>query len=211
MTTNDTEDDGLIRFICPYCSMSFKKAIELQKTARINTILIKNHPEGKNCRPFIAFIDSFGKHRGSQKIDNVEEAASVNNQIIESSLKTINELEDMIRFYHLKLPRGKGRGFEHKVSNVTDRAVMSSQFYVLLVESLVQIVEDNVFGIVTIEKDNNFEGGLLVYGKYNGMIYSIFWRDQKSLQEKSLDDLRANANLTIEQLLDIYNLLEFFY
>ncbi len=210
MTTNDIEDDGLIRFICPYCSMSFKKAIELNKSARINTILIKNHPEGKDCRPFIAFIDSFGKHRGSQKIDNIEEA-SVNNQIIETSLKTINELEDMIRFYHLKLPRGKGRGFEHKVSNVTDRAVMSSQFYISLIEALGQIDEDNLFGIVSIEKDNNFEGGLLIYGKYNGMIYSIFWREQKSLNGKSLDDLRASANLTIEQLLDIYNLLDFFY
>ncbi|MFX1238819.1 MAG: hypothetical protein ACFFAS_08745 [Promethearchaeota archaeon] len=211
MTQNDKEDDGFIRFICPYCSISFKKAIEIQKSARINTILIKNHPDANDCPPFIAFVDSLGKHRGSQKIDNIEEVSSVNDQIIESSLKTIDELEDMIQFYHLKLPRGKGRGFEHKVSNVTDRAVMSSQFYILLIDSLAQINEENLFGIVTLEKDNNFEGGLLVYGKYNGMIYSIFWRNQKSLQGKSLDDIRASANLTIEQLLDIYDLLDLFY
>ena len=62
----------LIHFICPNCSLSFKKKIELKLMDNISTILIKSHPNGKDCPPFLAYIDAFGEHRGSQKVDSIE-------------------------------------------------------------------------------------------------------------------------------------------
>jgi hypothetical protein len=43
------------------------------------------------------------------------------------------------------------------------------------------------------------------------MIYTLFWKDQKAIQNQNMDELQANANLIIEQLLDIYDLMDFFF
>ena len=75
MTNSD--DATLINMICPYCKESFRRHVEYQKKSGLFTILIKNHSENAECPPFIAFIDNNGKHRGSQKIDNVEEKDSI--------------------------------------------------------------------------------------------------------------------------------------
>ena len=206
-----SEEKTLVNMICPYCKSSFRKHVEYQKTNGLFTILIKNHPEGVDCHPFIAFLDNNGRHRGSQKIDNIEEDISINNQLLENSRTRISELENIIRFYHLKVPRKGGMGFEHKVANVSDRAFMSSQFYLKLIEFLTDNKEINIFGIITVDDDSDFDGGLLIYGKYLGMVYTLFWKEQKSLQDKPLEDLKASANLTVEKLLDIYDLTDFFF
>jgi len=200
-----------IRIICPYCKVSFKQQVEHQKAAGLHTTLINNHPNGKDCPPFLIFIDANGKHRGSQKIDSIEHGYNINEQLLENARSQINELNEAIRFYHIKVPRGRGRGFENKVSNVTDRAIMSSRFYTILIDSLSDMQAENLFGAITLERDGNFEGGLLVYGKYFGMIYTLFWKDQKVIQNQNMDELQANANLIIEQLLDIYDLTDFFF
>ena len=137
---NSTEDTKLINMICPYCKESFRKQVEIQKKSGLFTVLIKNHSDNSTCPPFIAFIDNNGKHRGSQKIDNVEddEELSLNEQLLENARNRINELKDDIRFYHLKVPRKGGRGFEHKVASVSDRGFMSSKFYNLLVDFLTE-------------------------------------------------------------------------
>ncbi len=199
------------RVICPHCKMSFKKKVDIQKIDGLHATLISSHPNGENCPPFIAFIDSSGKHRGSQKIDSVEHGFTINEKIIENARNRINELKDALRFYHLKLPREKGRSFEQKISNVIDRPLMASRFYNILIESLMALQEENLFGVISMEKDTNFEGGLLVYGKYNGMIYTLFWKDQKFLKEQSLDEVQANVFLMVEKLLDIYDVTDLFY
>jgi len=208
-----TEDSSLINMICPYCKKSFRKHIEYQKKSGLFTILIKNHSDNSECPPFIAFIDNNGKHRGSQKIDNIEdeEDVSLNGQLLESAINRINELKDDIRFYHLKVPRKGGRGFEHKVASVSDRVFMSTKFYKSLIEFLTEYEEDNSFGAITIERDTVFEGGLLVYGKYLGMIYTMFWKDQRPLLSKPLDDLKAEANLTVEKLIELYDIMDLFF
>ncbi len=199
--------------ICPYCKESFRKQVDYQKKHGLFTILIKNHSDNSNCPPFIAFIDNNGKHRGSQKIDDIEaeEEASLNGQFLEAARNRINELKDDIRFYHLKVPRKGGRGFEHKVASVSDRSFMSSKLYQSLVDFLTIYEEDNTFGAISIERDTIFEGGLLVYGKYLGMIYTMFWKKQKPLFSKSLDDLKAEANLTIEKLIELYDIMDLFF
>ncbi len=209
MTT--TEELTPINFICPYCKISFKKQIELQKKENLFTILIKNHPNSDSCPPFIAFIDNNGRHRGSQKIDDIGKEISVNEQLLESSRNTINELEKTIRFYHLKMRKKDGRGFEHKIANVKDRVFMSSKIYQCLIDFLVETSNQSVFGILNFEGSDFFEAGNLIYGKYLGMIYSLFWKDQKVIPQKNVDDLKALANLTIEKLLDLYNLTDFFF
>jgi len=207
------EDSTLINMICPYCKESFRKHVEYEKKSGLFTILIKNHSNNSSCPPFIAFIDNNGKHRGSQKIDDVEadEEISLNDQFLENARNRINELKDDIRFYHLKVPRKGGRGFEHKVASVSDRPFMSSKFYLSLVDFLTEYEEDNTFGAISIERDSDFEGGLLVYGKYLGLIYIVFWKEQKSLLSKSLDDLKAEANLTIEKLIELYDIMDLFF
>lgn len=209
----NTEDSPLINMICPYCKESFRKHVEYQKKSGLFTILIKNHSDGSECPPFIAFIDNNGKHRGSQKIDNIEdeEEISLNEQFLESARNRINELKDDIRFYHLKVPRRGGRGFEHKVASVSDRNFMSSKFYKSLVGFLTEYEEDNTFGAITVERDTSFEGGLLVYGKYMGLIFTMFWKEQRSLLSKSLDDLKAEANLTVEKLIELYDIMDLFF
>ncbi|MEE9376812.1 MAG: hypothetical protein V3V33_02110 [Candidatus Lokiarchaeia archaeon] len=208
-----TEDATLINMICPYCKESFRKQVDYQKKQGLFTILIKNHSDNSNCPPFIAFIDNNGKHRGSQKIDDIEaeEEASLNGQFLEAARNRINELKDDIRFYHLKVPRKGGRGFEHKVASVSDRSFMSSKLYQSLIDFLTIYEEDNTFGAISIERDTIFEGGLLVYGKYLGMIYTMFWKEQKPLFSKSLDDLKAEANLTIEKLIELYDIMDLFF
>ena len=208
-----SEDSTLINMICPYCKESFRKQVDYQKKQGLFTVLIKNHSDDSECPPFIAFIDNNGKHRGSQKIDNIEdeEEVSLNEQLLESARNRINELKDDIRFYHLKVPRRGGRGFEHKVSSVSDRAFMSSKFYLSLVDFLTEYEEDNTFGAISIEKNSEFDGGLLVYGKYLGLIYTMFWKDQKPLLSKSLDDIKAEANLTVEKLIELYDIMDLFF
>ena len=210
---NSSEDSTLINMICPYCKESFRKHVEYEKKSGLFTILIKNHSDNSSCPPFIAFIDNNGKHRGSQKIDDVEadEEISLNDQLLENARNRINELKDDIRFYHLKVPRKGGRGFEHKVASVSDRAFLSSKFYLSLVDFLTEYEEDNTFGAISIERDSDFEGGLLVYGKYLGLIYTVFWKEQKSLLNKTLDDLKAEANLTIEKLIELYDIMDLFF
>ncbi|MFX1569150.1 MAG: hypothetical protein ACFFCV_12370 [Promethearchaeota archaeon] len=209
----DIEESNLINMICPYCKESFRKQVEYQKKQGLFTILIKNHSNGSECPPFIAFIDNNGKHRGSQKIDNIEdeENISLNEQLLEAARNRIDELKKDIRFYHLKVPRRGGRGFEHKVSSVSDRSFMSSKFYKLLIEFLTEYEEDNAFGAIIIERDTNFEGGTLIYGKYMGLIYTLFWKEQRPLMSKSLDDLKAEANLTIEKLIELYDIMDLFF
>jgi hypothetical protein len=199
--------------ICPYCKESFRRQVEYEKKSGLFTILIKNHSENTSCPPFIAFIDNNGKHRGSQKIDDIgsEEEISINEQLLENSRNRINELKNDIRFYHLKVPRKGGRGFEHKVSSVSDRSFMSSKFYISLVEFLSEYREDNTFGAISIERDTDFEGGILVYGKYLGLIYTLFWKEQKILIGKPLDDIKAEANLTVEKLIELYDIMDLFF
>ena len=88
---------------------------------------------------------------------------------------------------------------------------MSSKFYLSLVDFLTEYEEDNTFGAISIERDSDFEGGLLVYGKYLGLIYTVFWKEQKSLLNKTLDDLKAEANLTIEKLIELYDIMDLFF
>ncbi|MFX1313043.1 MAG: hypothetical protein ACFFHD_10565 [Promethearchaeota archaeon] len=201
----------IVNFICPYCKESFRKQIEYEKKTGLFSLLIRNHPNGENCPPFIAFIDNNGIHRGSQKIDNIEGDISQNEHLLEDARRKIDELDQTVRFYHLKVPRRGGRGFEHKVSNVQDRAFMSSKFYSQLIEFLTNSNIINTFGTINIDSDTDFEDGVIIYGKYLGMAYVIYWKDQKTLKSKNLEELKAHANLTVEKLLDIYDLIDFFF
>ncbi|MHA2282031.1 MAG: hypothetical protein ACXAC5_14405 [Promethearchaeota archaeon] len=207
----DTEETALVNMICPYCKESFRKQVEFQKKTGLFTILIKNHPNGNECPPFIAFIDNNGRHRGSQKIDNVDEGETINGQYLENARSSINELEETLRFYHLKVPRRGGRGFDHKVASVKDRTFMSSKFYTQLIEFLSENEDENSFGMITYEGDKQIESGLLIYGKYLGMIFTMFWKDQKTVQNKTLDEVKGYSNLTVEKLLDLYDLVDFFF
>lgn len=207
-----TEDSPLINMICPYCKESFRKQIDYEKKSGLFTVLIKNHSDNSSCPPFIAFIDNNGKHRGSQKIDDIgdEEEISLNEQLLETARNRINELKKDIRFFHLKVPRRAGRGFEHKVASVSDRSFLSSKFYSSLIEFLTEYDEENTFGAIAIDKNSDFEGGILVYGKYLGLIYTLFWKEQRILIGKSLDDLKAEANLTVEKLIELYDIMDLF-
>ncbi|MFW9896580.1 MAG: hypothetical protein ACFFD7_12310 [Candidatus Thorarchaeota archaeon] len=207
----DSEETALVNMICPYCKESFRKQVEFQKKTGLFTILIKNHPNGDECSPFIAFIDSNGRHRGSQKIDNVDEGETINGQFLENARSSINELEDTLRFYHLKVPRNKGRGFDHKFSGVRDRTLMSSKFYKNLIEFLTENENDNTFGLMTFEGDATNEGGTIIYGKYLGMIYTMFRKDQKELHNKPLEQIKGYTNLTVEKLIGLYDLMDFFF
>ena len=121
--------------------------MEYQKKTGLFTILIKNHPNGENCSPFIAFIDSNGRHRGSQKIDNADDEETISDHFLENARDSINELEETLRFYHLKVPRRAGRGFEHKVASVKHRTFMSSKFYSCLIDFLSEDEDENTFSL----------------------------------------------------------------
>jgi hypothetical protein len=211
--TSSEDSSTLINLICPYCKESFRKHIEYEKKSGLFTVLIKNHSDNSSCPPFIAFIDNNGKHRGSQKIDDSgsEEEISLNDQLLENARNRINELKDDIRFYHLRIPRRNGRGFEHKVANVSDRPFLSSKLYNSLIDFLTEYQEDSTFGAITIERNSDFEGGILVYGKYLGLIYTFYWKEQRSMNSKSLDDLKAEANLTVEKLIELYDIMDLFF
>ena len=92
-----------------------------------------------------------------------------------------------------------------------DRSVISSKFYQQLINFLSESEDDNTFGVVRYDRDREFEGGLLIYGKYLGMIFTMFWDDQKDVQNKALDEIKGYSNLTVEKLLDVYNLMDFFF
>jgi hypothetical protein len=70
-------------------------------------------------------------------------------------------------------------------------------------------IDDNITGCIVCAV--YFQNKLAYCNKYHGMIYTIFWKDQKSLKGKTLDDLKGEANLTIEKFLDIHNLYDFFF
>ncbi|MFX1500288.1 MAG: hypothetical protein ACFFDH_04905, partial [Promethearchaeota archaeon] len=91
------------------------------------------------------------------------------------------------------------------------RPFMSSRIYKLIVDFLTAYEEDTTFGTITIEKDTIFEGGVLVYGKYLGLIYTLFWKEQKDILNKTIDDLKAEANLTVEKLIELYDIMDFFF
>ncbi len=211
--------------LCPYCKTSFMKKIKKQKSTRgLFSLLVKNHKKGQNCPPFVAFIDNNGAHRGSQKIDDFDEMGeideknieniSVNSQMFENARKNINELESLLKFYHLKV-EGKGQsgedGFEHQVASEKDREFLNSSFYKNLIVFLSENKNSNTFGIIDNEGDPSFEGGSLIYGKYLDIIFTLFWKDQDFLQNKTLEALKSYANLTVEQLIDIYDLVDFFF
>ncbi len=206
-----SDDSLLVNFVCPYCKMSFSRNIDYQKKSGLFSMLIKNHPQGDDCSPFIAYIDTNGIHRGSQKIDNIEGDISENEQFLGSAQEKIAELDETIKFYHIKVPRRLGRGFEHKVASVKARSFMSSKFYLKLIDYLTENEAVNTFGTITIEDDSGFEEGVLIYGKYLEMVYTIFWKDQKSTLNKTIEELKAYALLTIEKLLDLYDLMDFFF
>ena len=197
-----------VNLICPYCKVTFQKTVEIQKKQGLFNILINNHTNDSNCPPFIVFIDNNGMHRGSQKIDDVDDNDTSQEEILQLAQRKISQLEKELRFYHLKMPRRNGRGFEHKVSNVLDRSFMNDYFYKCLIDYLQNIKETNTFGSIT---HDGFKGGILVYGKYLGMIYTLFWVDQKSIQDKNFDELKGLANLTIEKLIELYDLMDFFF
>jgi hypothetical protein len=197
--------------ICPYCKESFRKQVEYQKKTGLFTILIKNHPNGDDCSPFIAFIDNNGRHRGSQKIDNVDDDSTLDGQFLESVRGSINELESILRFYHLKVPRRGGRGFNIRIGDVKDRTFMSSKFYTQLIEFLTENEDDNTFGVMTFEGDGINEDGTIIYGKYLGMIYTMFRKDQRDLHNKPIEEIKAYTNLTVEKLIELYDLMDFFF
>ncbi|MBA7534915.1 hypothetical protein ES705_27165 [subsurface metagenome] len=130
---------------------------------------------------------------------------------MKKAVSSINELEKTLRFYHLKVPRRGGRGFDHKVASVKDRPFLSSKFYKQLIDFLTENEDDNSFGIITKDDGGDFEGGLLIYGKYLGMIFTMFWNDQKGVQNKTLDEIKGYTYLTVEKLLDLYDLMDFFF
>ncbi len=200
------------------------KSVKNQKSTRgLFALLVKNHVNDQDCPPFIAFIDNNGAHRGSQKIDEFDEineidenleSISVNSKMFENARNNINELESLLKFYHLKV-EGKGQhgedGFEHQVASIKDREFLNSSFYKNLITFLSENKNSNTFGIIDNEVDPTFEGGSLIYGKYLGIIFTLFWKDQKFLQNKTLEALKSYANLTVEQLIDIYDLVDFFF
>ncbi len=200
-----------VNVICPYCKFTFRKEIDYEKKAGLFALLIKNHPESNGCPPFVAYIDNTGRHRGSQKVDDVDADISNYDQFLDSARDNINELKEKLRFYHLKRPRSSGMGFEHKVAKVSDRAFMSSKIYSRLIDYISAIEDENMFGVIVIDKDSTFEGGLLTYGKYLGMIFTLFWADQKVLQNETFDEIKGQSNLMVEKLIEIYELTDLFF
>ena len=201
----------IVKIICPYCKFTFKKEIEYEKRAGLFALLIKNHPEANGCQPFVAYIDNTGRHRGSQKVDDVDADLSNYDQFLDNARDSITELKEKLRFYHLKMHRSSGMGFEHKVASVSDRAFMSSKTYITLIDFLSSNEEENIFGAVSIDKDSTFDGGILTYGKYLGMIFTLFWSDQRSIQSEDFDDIKGQSNLMVEKLIDIYELTDLFF
>ena len=201
--------------ICPYCKTSFMKTIKSnESTTGLSSLLVKNHPNDQNCPPFVAFIDKNGAHRGSQKIDDIDEELSVDSQMFKNARRNINEIQSLLKFYHLKVDRKGVRGedgFEHKIADEKDKAFMESRFYQNLIEFLSENKDNNTFGIIDNEGNHDFTGGSLIYGKYLGIIFTLFWKDQAFLQNKTLEALKSYANLTVEQLIDTYDLVDFFF
>jgi hypothetical protein len=193
----------------------FPKEIKDPKNSgTLYSTLIKDKKGHEECGPFLAFIDENGTHRGSQKIDNIDEAQSEQHKIyIDQALNNINELNEKIRFYHLKIPKKRfKRSFEHKVASVKDRAFMSSRFYKKLYSFLKDSKSDSTFGMVSLEShsESNLDGSL-IYGKYMGMIYILYWNDQQRINNSTWDEIKGYTNLTIEKLIDLYELIDLFF
>ncbi|TXT67571.1 MAG: hypothetical protein BAJALOKI1v1_50011 [Promethearchaeota archaeon] len=199
-----------VLILCPYCKNSYYKELSNKKEhGSLFSILIKDH---EDCGPFIAFIDENGMHRGSQKIDHIDDSAK-NERFISGALKTINELNEKMRFYHIKIPKKRHKqGFEHMVATVQDRPFMSSEVYKDLLNFLKVYREDNTFGMISLNSASDFDlDGALVYGKYFGMIYTLYWNDQTMLKRNSWEEIRAFTNLTIEKLIELYDLMDLFF
>ncbi|TXT59895.1 MAG: hypothetical protein BAJALOKI3v1_1000006 [Promethearchaeota archaeon] len=200
-----------VNIICPYCKHNFQKDIEGgNNSTKLLSILIKDHPNSQDCGPFIAFIDKNGSHRGSQKIDNVDEVDSEKSKVIEDARSRIEEMDDKLRFYHLKIPPEKGRAFDHKVAKVSDRSFMSSAFYMYLIQYLLNCEAESTFGMICLNDHKDLDG-ILVYGKYLGILYTMYWKDQISIKQKSWDDLKGYTNLAVEKLLDFYDLIDLLF
>ena len=172
----------LVNILCPYCKKMFRKEItNTKKSGTLYSTLIKAQDGHEGCGAFLAFIDNNGMHRGSQKIDHIEEAHSENETYINQALKNINELDEKIRFYHLKIPKTKfKRSFEYKVASVKDRAFMSSRTYKGLFNFVKDCRNDNMFGMLSLDSDAELDGSL-VYGKYMGLLYVLYWNNQKKI------------------------------
>ena len=207
---NPLEEMRNVAIICPYCKIAFFKKVTIPTNIerKLFTLFIKNHPDSEDCGPFLSFIDKQGMHRGSQKIDSMEED-SISDELSDQANEEISEMEDALRFYHLRVLRKEGRGFEYKYANVMDRAFMSSRVYSTLITFLTNHDEEDAFGILACKDHDNFQGGHLVYGKYHGIVYTVFWNDQAFLQQNSLDEIRDHANIMVNNLLDLYELREF--
>ncbi len=188
-----------------------KEITNTKKSGTLYSTLIKEQEGHGDCGPFLAFIDANGMHRGSQKIDHIEDAHSKNQLFIDQALKNINDLNEKIRFYHLKIPKLRfKRSFEHMVVSVKDRPFMSSPFYKNLFQFIYHCKLENTFG--TISLDSSFKvKGTLVYGKYLGMMYVLYWKNQQKLKSSSWDEIKGYTNLIIEKLIELYELVDLFF
>lgn len=190
----------------------FRKDIKnKKKSGTLYSTLIKEQDGHKECGPFLAFIDNNGMHRGSQKIDHIDDARSENEPYIDQALTNINELDEKIRFYHLKIPKRRfKRSFEHKVASVKDRAFMSSRFYKNIFDFVNNCKNESMFGMVSLDSHPDVDGSL-VYGKYMGLLYILYWNNQKEIKNKSWDEIKGYTNLTIEKLIELYELIDLFF
>jgi len=205
----------IVNILCPYCKKMFRKEItNTKKSGTLYSTLIKAQEGHEGCGPFLAFIDNNGSHRGSQKIDHiddVEDAQSENQVYIDQALNNINELDEKIRFYHLKIPKKRfKRSFEHKVASVKDRAFMSSRFYRNVFDFVRNCRNENLFGMLSMNSHQDLDGSL-VYGKYMGLLYILYWNNQKEIKNKSWEEIKGYTNLTIEKLIELYELIDLFF
>ena len=202
-----------VNILCPYCKKSFRDEItNTKKSGTLYSTLIKKQEGHEDCGPFLAFIDTNGMHRGSQKIDHIDDADSEDTgPYINNALNNIDELDEKVRFYHLKIPKKKfKRSFDHKVASVKDRAFMSSRFYKNVFKFLSNCKEENTFGMISLDSASKIDG-TLVYGKYLGVIYILYWNDQKKLKNSTLDEIKGYTNLIVEKLIELYELMDLIF
>ena len=50
-----------------------------------------------------------------------------------------------------------------------------------------------------------------MFGKYLEMAFTLYWKDQKLILTKTIEELKAYALLTVEKLLDLYDLIDYFF
>ncbi len=172
--------------------------------------LMVKRVSGSGCYKVFIGKSIADKTTSSIKASETSNIIENNEKLLQHARKAINELENVIRFYHIKIPRTMGTSFEYKIANVKDKAFMSSKTYARLIDYLTENENNNTFGIVSIDNDQDFEGGLLVFGKHLGMLFTLFWKDQREPLTKSFEDLKDYANLIFEKLIDLYNLTDLF-